>query len=236
MALETLAIIPARGGSKGVPGKNLRMVAGRSLIAHASEAAKASARLTRVCCSTDNAAIAAEARKCGLSIVERPPELATDESPVILSLLHALEIIEREQGHAFDVVVVLQPTAPIREGADIDRVIEILKEDRSLDTVVSVCRVEGEHPARMYTLSEDGTLVAHWPEWAMVPRQQLPPVYHLTGAIYACRRDLLVEKRTLMGAQLRAYVMPREMYCNIDDERDYAVAELLVRRWKEKGP
>jgi CMP-N-acetylneuraminic acid synthetase len=236
MALETLAIIPARGGSKGVPGKNLRHVAGRSLLAHAVAAAHASARLTQVCCSTDDAAIAAEARKCGISIVERPASLATDDSPVVLALLHALEIMERERGRAFDAVMVLQPTAPIREGADIDRVIEILEGDTTLDSVVSVCRVEDEHPARMYKLSEDGMLTSLWPEWEMVARQKLPAIYHGTGAIYACRRDQLVEHRKLLGARTKAYVMKRETYCNIDDERDYAVAELLVRRWKGMGP
>jgi CMP-N-acetylneuraminic acid synthetase len=230
--LLALGVIPARGGSKGLARKNLRLVGGESLIAHAIRAACASRRLADWVTSTDDAAIASVASDSGSRVVMRPSAMAADDSPVESALLHAVATVE-EGVRRYDAVVLLQPTAPIRTGEDIDAAIAVLEADSEADAVVSVAPAEDAHPARMYGLDGDGRLVSLWPEWASARRQALPAVYHRNGAIYVARRAWLECGRPILAGRLRPYVMPRRLTANIDDERDLAVADLLVTMWKD---
>ena len=232
MTIRTLGVIPARGDSKGIPRKNLRDVAGEPLIGHAIRAAQASLLLTTFLTTTDDAEIAEVAQRLGSPVLRRPAELASDDASVISVLLHAVEHAEQKSGVPYPIILLLQPTSPMRTGGDIDAVIEMLAEDPTLESVISVCRVEDSHPARMYRFDAEGLMVPVWPEWETARRQEMPVVYHRNGALYACRRDVLMERHTIMGEKKRAYVMPRDCCANIDDEVDILFADLLMRRWK----
>ena len=231
--MRALAVIPARGGSKGVPGKNLREVGGVPLIVHALRAADEARGLDLVVVSTDDEAIARVARTNGARVIIRPPELATDDAPVAPVLIHALRSVESDGTGPFDLVVLLQPTAPIRTGAHIDDAARLMERHPSADSVISVCASEDLHPGRMYLLPDDGTMEAVWPEWERSPRQSLPAVYHRNGAIYIVRRETLLEDGLVIGRFPVPFVMPAAYLANVDDERDLIIADALVRAWKE---
>jgi CMP-N-acetylneuraminic acid synthetase len=228
MQAKTLGIIPARGGSKGVLRKNIRLVGGRPLMAYAIEAAQNSRYLTDYLVSTDDNEIAAVARQEGARVLMRPPELAADDTPMIPVVKHALA-----QGD-YEFVVILQPTAPLRTADDIDAALQILFETGA-DSVVSVYQVDDHHPARMYRLI-DGQLIPYDTEPTARLRQALPPVYHRNGAVYACQTRLVWEQETLLGPDLRPYIMPRARSVNIDDELDLAFADLLLSRRQQVEP
>ena len=230
-AQRILGVIPARGGSKGVVRKNVRLVAGRPLIAHTIEVAAHSRLLTDAVVSTDDAQIAEAAVAAGGEVLMRPGVLAADDTPMIPVIDHALDSLEPARGR-YDYVVVLQPTAPMRWAEDIDNAITILLETGA-DSVVGVYEVSDAHPARMYRFV-DGRLVPYEAESAERLRQKLPAVYHRNGAVYACRRALIAEERTLLGPDTRPYIMPRERSINIDDELDLAVADFLMARLRKK--
>lgn len=229
--MRALGIIPARGGSKGVPYKNIRLVGRRPLIAYTIEAAAGSNSLAHYLVSTDDSKIAAIARKHKAPVLMRPPELAADNTPMVPVIQHALRVLQAS-GETFDVVVVLQPTTPLRQPADIDNSLRLLA-DTSADTVISVYQVDDHHPARMYRLL-DGCLQPYEREPPERLRQSLPPVYHRNGAIYACWTRLL-DQNTLIGEQVRPYFMPRARSINIDDELDLAFADFLLSRGDEAG-
>ncbi len=233
MSAATLGIIPARGGSKGVVRKNVRLLGGRPLIAYTIEAARASRWLSHVVVSTEDAEIAEVARGLDCEVTLRPTELAADDTPMLPVVRHALESRERATGRRFRYGVVLQPTVPLRTGEDIDASLALLAESGA-DSVVGVYRVFDHHPARMYRVV-DGRLVAYASEPAGQLRHDLPAVYHRNGAIYAFRRDLVDEGETLIGPHARPYVMSRERSINIDDELDLLLADLVVAGRLEPG-
>jgi CMP-N,N'-diacetyllegionaminic acid synthase len=226
----TLGIIPARGGSKGVPRKNIRVVAGEPLIAYSIKSAQSSCRLTHFVVSTDDDEIASVAHSYGANVLMRPAALATDSTPMLPVVRHAFVELEEKHGFRFDFGVIMQPTSPMRTAADIDQVLEIL-ERTDADTVVSVYRVFDHHPARMYRLEND-LLVPFSDEPAGRLRQDLPPVYHRNGALYAFRRETIDEQDNLLGTNLRAYIMPEERSVNIDNEVDLQLAGLLIEKKK----
>lgn len=225
--MRVLGIIPARGGSKGVPRKNLRPVAGVPLVVHAVRSAAGARRLDRWVVSTDDADIAAVARAHGAEVLERPAKLAEDDTPMAAVALHALDEARARWG-PMDAVAVLQPTSPQRTPADIDAALELLASSGA-SSVVSVYHVEDLHPARMYRLGEGGLLLPLDARYEGLPRQALPPVYHRNGVVYACRADHLRRTGGLIGPDARAYVMPRERSLNIDDEFDLRLADLLMQ-------
>ncbi|MCA9997020.1 MAG: acylneuraminate cytidylyltransferase family protein [Anaerolineales bacterium] len=221
--MKVFALIPARGGSKGVVRKNVRLLGERPLIAHTIAAAQQSQTITRFLTSTDDDEIAAVAQAYGSPVLRRPPELAADDTPMIPVILHALDF----WGESPDYFVLLQPTTPQRTAADIDAAVRLLHETGA-DSVISVYQVEDHHPTRMYLL-ENGRLHPYATEPTSRLRQALTAVYHRNGAIYACRPQLLRDHNTLIGPDTRPYLMPRARSLNIDDEMDFAFAEFLWR-------
>ena len=228
---HALGIIPARSGSKGIPRKNIRLVAGRPLIAYTIDAAQGSQVLAHFVTSTDDAEIAVVAESYGSPVLMRPLALAADGTPMVPVVKHTLAMLE-PTGDRYDYVVVLQPTTPLRTSGDIDAALSLLVETGA-DSVISVYQVADHHPARMYRLV-DGRLQPYELEPPDRLRQGLPPVFHRNGAIYACRRDLIAEQSTLIGADTRPYVMPRERSINIDDELDLAFADFLLQRQRDE--
>ena len=227
MNKKVLAIIPARGGSKGVPRKNVKIIAGKPLIAWSIDSAKQSNRVNHFYVSTDDAEIKKVSERFGAAVIERPEEFAQDRSPMIPALQHACAEAEKEYGK-FDFIVLLQPTAPQRIASDIDESI-LLLDNSGADSLISVYLVEDTHPSRMYRI-HSGILESYAEEPVGSLRQDLEKVYHRNGAIYACKRDLLMEKGELIGSAPIPYVMPKERSGNIDDPLDFKITELMLKQ------
>jgi CMP-N,N'-diacetyllegionaminic acid synthase len=218
--VTVLGLIPARGGSRGVPRKNVRTLATKPVLAWTIEAALACEGLDRVVVSTDDSEIADVARAFGAEVpFVRPVELAADETPDLPVYRHALEAL----GDEFDAVALLRPTAPLRTADDIAAALRLL--DDQADCVRSVC--EAEHSPYWMGVVEDGRLR---PLLDQVPaqRQLLPPVYRLNGAVDVVRCASVGDE--LFGGTVRAYVMPRERSVDLDTELDFLLAEALLRR------
>lgn len=212
---RTLGVITARGGSKGLPGKNVMPAAGRPLIAWTVDAALASRSIDRLVLSTDDGAIAAAARRHGCDVpFMRPAALATDSATSIDVILHALEEVP-----GFDVVVLLQPTSPLRTAADIDAACDLV--GAGAPAAVSVAPVE-QSPYWMYRLDDGRALTPVLPLPAGVSRRQdLPPVYALNGAVYVADVAWLRRTRTFVTAETVAHVMPIERSIDIDTAADF---------------
>ncbi len=230
-APSVIAIIPARGGSKGVPRKNVAPLAGRPLIAYSIDAARQARSLTRVIISTDDEEIGRISRECGGEVpFVRPAALATDDARTLPVIQHAVNWVEHHESRLFDIIVLLQPTTPLRTAEDIDRGIQLLLETGA-DSVVSVVDVGGMHPFRMKRLLPDGRLINYIDQGFedMRPRQELPPVYIRSGALYISRRDVVMKQGTMVGEDCRGMVFPPERAINIDTMGDLMQAEQALR-------
>jgi CMP-N,N'-diacetyllegionaminic acid synthase len=229
---RVLAVIPARGGSKGVPGKNLRVVGGRALIVHTIEVAlSVEDILYDTLLTTDDQAIARVARDAGLKVpLLRPSELAQDTTPMLPVVQHAIEHAETRDGVKMDWILLLQPTAPLRSEQDV-RAAVALAFAGGCDSVISVVQVMSHHPALMKRI-EDGLMLPFLLEETEGTRRQdlRPSAYMRNGAIYLTARDVVVQHGSLWGDRIRPYVMPEERSVNIDSELDLVVAEELFRR------
>lgn len=226
-----LGLIPARGGSKGVPRKNVRPLLGKPLIAYTIEAALASVRLSRVVVSTDDAEIRDVARAAGADVpFLRPAELATDTARAIPVIQHAIAALEEEEGRQYDVVCYLEPPSPLRIAADIDGAIEKFFATQPCDSVISMVEANHHHPMYMKRLVDDRIEPYCLPEPEGTPRQLFdPPCYMRNGAVYVCWRDTVMSAGTLRGAISRPYVMPPERGVCIDSVEDWYLAEALLR-------
>ena len=225
--MTIIAIIPARGGSKKLPRKNIRLLNGRPLIYYTIKAAQKSKYLERIIVSTEDKEIAEIAKRLGAEVINRPRELARDETPTLPVLQHVIHHLEEKENCRPDVIVILQPTSPLRTPEDIDAAVKKFRETKC-DSVVSVCEVE--HPIEwMYTLDRDRMKPLMKDGARITRRQDAPMVYRLNGAVYVTRRETITQKNTVLAGDLRAYVMPPERSIDIDTEMDFKLAELILR-------
>lgn len=229
--LRTVVVIPARGGSKGIPHKNIVDLAGKPLIAYTIQVVLKSKNSQRVIVSTDDVKIAEVAKSYGAEVpFLRPAELAKDDTPSLLVIQHAVKYVEENEGHKVDVIVILQPTSPLRSEKYIDEAIEILLRTGA-DSVVTVCEVK-HHPFwsftakgdRLYPFSKKGITISK--------RQDLPEIYAVNGAVYAVRRNVLFEQNSLRGKDSRKVVMSYEESLDIDNYFDLFIAEMMLKHWK----
>lgn len=236
METEILAVIPARGGSKSVPRKNIKVLAGKPMIAWTVEAARARAAAGRTVVTTDSAEIADVAKRFGAEVpFLRPAELAADDTPGMAPILHAIRWLADHEGYRPEYVVVLQPTSPLRTAADIDGAVGLALERRA-DAVVSVTDAP-RHPLWFKRLDEQGRLADYNPDQAIpAVRQELPEAYALNGAVYLARREVLLERQTWYTDETYGYVMPRERSLDVDDPWDFYLAELIMRDRLAGGP
>lgn len=219
---KVLAVIPARGGSKGVPGKNIREVGGKPLIAWSIDAARSSRFVDRVILSSDDADIirVAKAHGCEVPFV-REARLAQDDTPTMEVVLDALE-----RCPGYDWVLLLQPTSPLRAAVDIDRAVErCLQHDAP--ACVSVYRAQ-ESPYWMFTLRTDDQLQPLLPEAQPTRRQALPPVYSLNGAIYLARSEWLRQHKNFISQGTVAYEMPVQRSIDLDTESDFQQLKTIL--------
>jgi CMP-N-acetylneuraminic acid synthetase len=227
---KVIALIPARGGSKRLPRKNLMPLAGKPLLAWTVQAARAARCIDRVILSTDDAQIAAVGRAYGAETpFMRPADLASDDAGTLDVMLHALRTLAAA-GENCDLLVVLQPTSPLRCAADIDAAVELLR-NKTADAVISVC--ETEHPPEWSNILPDGLSMADFFRPGIRTRrsQDLPRTFRLNGAIYVYSADRLLHSRSLdMDDNCFAYLMPRERSIDIDDALDFELAQLLRQR------
>ena len=224
-----LGIIPARGGSKAIPRKNLAILANKPLIAWTVEAAIESDSLDRLVISTDDPEIAEAGKKLGAEVpFLRPTDLASDTATSMDVILHAIRWLEENESYRPDYVLLLQPTSPLRTVTDIRKSIELLLAKRG-DSLVSVCESH-QHPLWMKSVNEDGKLVDLYPQSATPTRRQdLPPVFALNGAIYLALRTFLLSERTFITDRTYAYVMPENRSLDVDTPWDLYLADLILR-------
>ena len=230
-----LAIIPARGGSKGIPGKNIKMFAGKPLLVHSIEAALKCSLVNRTVVSTDDDKIAEIAKAHGAQVIKRPDELATDTSLLIDAIRHAVREVE-EEGEDVDIVIILEPTSPYRRTEDLEKCIHVLLENKA----DSVATFTNSHvsPHRLWRVSED--VVEPFIEGAVpwLPRQKQPKAFELTGQIYGLGKKALFENEnsiSTLSGRIFPVITPRETALDIDTELDFMMAEKIMEHFQKKG-
>lgn len=220
-----LAVIPARGGSKRLPRKNVLDLCGKPLIAWSIEAALKSLYIDKVVVSSDDEEILDISEFFGASILKRPNVLASDVATTFDTIKHVIDNLEK-----YDYIILLQPTSPLRTCKHIDEAIEIL-ESKNADAVVSVCEMD-HSPLWSNTLPEDGSMNKFLRDEILNKRSQdLERYFRLSGAIYICKIEkLLEEKSFFLKENIFAYVMDRKSSVDIDDEIDLIYANILISR------
>ena len=227
--MQILGVIPARGGSKSVPRKNIAVLHSLPLIAYTIRAAQNSQSLTDFVVSSEDLEILAVGRQYGAPTpFVRPAELATDEAPTLPVVQHAVREMEARQGVRYDIIVLLQPTTPLRKAEDIDAAVDKLAATGA-DSVISVVDVGAYHPARMRRIEDDQLvdLPTREPK-ELLRRQDLPPVYIRNGAVYAVRREVVMDENSMVGSVSRPYIMPPERSVNVDSRLDLLLADILL--------
>jgi CMP-N-acetylneuraminic acid synthetase len=229
---SVLALVPARGGSKGVPRKNLQLLGGRPLVAHAVAAGLQATLVTRVLCSTDDPEIAAAARAAGAAVpFLRPAELAQDTTEDWPVFVHALDWLQEHEAWVPDVIVNLRPTSPMRTARHVDDAIRLLL-DTGVDSVKAVCLAR-QHPHKMWLRQSDAAMepylktpfrLSRGPD---VPRAELEEVYWQNGVVDVTRIAVIREQRVMIGRRAAGLVTAPEDSIDIDSPVDLALAELL---------
>lgn len=239
--MKILATVLARGGSKGLPGKNIKSLLGKPLLAYTIEEAKKSKYINKIVLSTDYEDIAEVGRQYGAEVpFMRPAELAGDnvmDQPVIK---HALDWLRENENYVPDIIVHLVPTAPLRKAEHIDKGVEIFLEHPDADSVRSVVE-SPKHPLKCWSL-ENQILKTFIPkniygfeEPYSMPRQKLPRAYVNNGSVYVIKPSVILEKNSMAGDKIYGFEMPAENSINIDDKFDFMMAEMIIKKEREKS-
>lgn len=222
--MSLLALIPARGGSKGIPRKNIRPFCGKPLLQWSIDVALAAPSIDRVIVSTDDMEIAELARIGGADVpFLRPQHLSSDTAPGICPVLHALEQLPE-----VDQVLLMQPTSPLRRVEDVEAIVALCPQSGSFSAVS--LSLSGKHPAWMFGLSTDDHLQPLFPGTFANSRQELRPAYVLNGALYLASREFLERERSFFSSDTIGYVMPLERSVDIDSLLDWRWAEFLMQQ------
>ena len=231
---KILCIIPARSGSKGIPGKNIKPLCGKPLIAYSIEQALQINLIDRIIVSTDDEKIAETSTRFGAEVpFIRPQHLATDEASTLDVLLHTIEWCKNKEAHSFDIILLLHANAPLRNIEDIRKCIGILV-DQKADNVFSVSPARNNPYYNMIELNGKEQ-VALTKEGHFSSRQSAPLVYDMNSSIYTWWTDILVEKQTLFLPKTKIHIMPRERSVDIDEPIDFRFAEVLMEERNKQG-
>jgi len=234
--MRVLGIIPARSGSKGIPGKNTKELGGKPLIQYTAEAAFSAKTLTKVVLSTDSEKIATIGKTCGLEVpFLRPKNLARDDTSTLSVILHTVKHFEKKSEY-FDTICLLQPTSPFRESSDIDDCVYALQKSDA-DSVVSVQPVpEQYNPNWVYEENQHGYLqLCCGTQEPIIRRQDLPKAYYRDGSIYLVRRDVLIDQNSLYGQKIMGFISTGKYHINLDTKSDWREAEkIFVRKHAQK--
>lgn len=219
-----LAVIPARGGSKGIPKKNIKLMAGKPLITYSIESAIKSAYINKIIVSTDDIEIEDVAINSGVDVIKRPENLAKDDSPTIETVLHVLKLL-KNTSYKPDLIILLQPTSPLRTEEDIDKSIEIFT-NNDCKSVISVCEIE--HSPYWSFKTENNCLKPLFEEYFEYRRQELPKVFVPNGAIFISSPETLKKFLNFFCDKTFPYLMPVERSVDIDTELDFKIAEFFI--------
>lgn len=229
MNTKIISIIPARGGSKGIPRKNVKLLAGKSLIAYTIEGALRSKYLNRVVVSTEDEEIENVSKQYGAEVIKRPAILAQDDSSTIDSVFHVLETLDLQKEKK-SVVILLQPTSPLRSSEDIDNAIKLFLTNEC-ESVISVC--ESGHPLYWaYKIDDKYLKPILGDSYLKMRRQNLPKSYMPNGAIYVSTVEILQEYRSFNSSKILPYMMSSMESVDIDTELDFMVAESILKMSK----
>ncbi len=228
-----LGIIPARGGSKGLPGKNIKELCGKPLIAWSIESGLKSKYLDEVIVTTDSKDIANIAKQYGASVpFLRPDVLASDTATSFDAIKHTIEFYKNEMKKEFDYIVLLEPTSPLREARDIDIAIEQLFNSNA-DSIVGICKTEDQNPAFLVFKNEKDFISGYENhDMKVLRRQDIKDVYFFEGTIYISKTDVLLNKKTFYHENTIGYVVPKYKSLEIDDIDDFIMVEAIM---KHKG-
>ena len=231
---SVIAIIPARGGSKGLPGKNIKELCGKPLIAWSIAAGLGSQYIDEVMVTTDSDEVARIARIFGASVpFMRPTELASDTATSFEAIKHAIDFYENELHKKFDYIVLLEPTSPLRDESDIDLAIEQLLSSPQASAVVGICKTESQNPAFLVKKNGNNFLVGYENKNIKVLRRQdISDVYFFEGSVYVSHTETLLAKKTFYHEQTLGYEVPKWKALEIDDLDDFVMVEALM---KHKG-
>jgi len=233
-----LAIIPARGGSKGLPRKNIRPLLGKPLIAWTIEQALKSKYLDEVIVSTEDKEISEIAKKFGAKIpFLRPIELAQDDTPTFDVIKHTVEFYKENFNKEFDYIVLLEPTSPLRDSEDIDRCIEVLCNNEEAEAIVSIAKLEGKNPEFNVILNKDNFIrkaLDNTANFKILRRQDLKDIYFFDGTIYISNTKVLLEKRTFYHEKTLGYIVPKYKSYEIDDYWDFVCVEAILKELLQK--
>ena len=230
--LNVLAVIPARSGSKGLPGKNIKELCGKPLIAWSIDAAKESKYIDKIVVSTDSDEIAEIGRKYGAEVpFMRPAELARDTSSTYEVLEHVISTL-RERGDCYHFLILLEPTSPLREASDIDSSLETLEKNiKRAESIVGVCEVEATHPEFLIGINPQGLLIPYRKKdfSGISRRQDLSKLYFFEGTIYISTVEALFKYRGFYHEKTLAYIVPKWKAFEVDDIIDFLCIETMLR-------
>lgn len=234
---KIVGLIPARGNSKGLPGKNIKILNGKPLIVWSIDAGRRSKYLDELVVSTDSPKIRRIAERFGAKApFLRPKALAGDKSPTFAVIRHAVEFLRKKMNKNFDYIVLIEPTSPLRDVADIDRAIELLVEKKRAQAIVSVCRTEGTNPAFLVLKDKKGFMRGYAnKKMTVLRRQDIEDVYFLEGTIYASRTDVFLRRKTFYHEKTLTYEVPKWKSPEVDDIYDFLQIEAIMkyRRYKK---
>jgi len=224
---KIIAIIPARGGSKRVPRKNIRILAGKPLIAYTIEGAKNSKYISRILVSTEDKKISQISRKMGAEVIARPKKLTKDTTPTIDVILHALNFLKGKEGYVPELVVLLQPTSPFRTSEDIDKSIELFMNTSNCLSLISVTEFENP-PFWALKVEKNSLKPVFGKKYFRMRHQDLLKTYRPNGAIFIAKPETLYKYKTFYTSKSIAYFMPVERSVDIDTEFDFLFAKFLI--------
>lgn len=231
---KILAIIPARGGSKGLPGKNIRPLLGKPLIGWSIEHAQQSKYIDEIFISTDSPEIAAVAETFGVKVPElRPAELANDQAPSSAFITYTIEKY-KQMGNPFDYFILLEPTSPLRDVEDVDKSIEMIIDDPNNDSIVGICKAEDVHPSFMVKIDLNNRLQPYEEEMKSLRRQELPDVFYFEGSVYVSKCDAYLEKKAFYHDKTIPYIVPKWKSFEVDDIIDFTIIEAMMKL-KQQG-
>ncbi|MGE6212896.1 cytidylyltransferase domain-containing protein [Comamonas aquatica] len=224
--MRSFAFIFARGGSKGLPGKNIRLLGGLPLLAHGIRLAQSIDCIERVFVSTDDAAIAAVAREYGAEVIGRPAELATDTASEWMAWRHAIDHVRCTLGLAFDTMLSLPATSPLRNREDVLGCLDALRDE--VDAVITVTPSARSPYFNMVSEDADGFARVVLGDAKFQRRQDVPAVYDVTTVAYVTRPDFVLTHASLFEGRVKAVVVPKERAVDIDDDYDFKMAQALL--------
>ncbi len=229
-----LGLIPARGGSKGIKKKNIKNLLGKPLISYTIECARACSFIDRVIVSTDDPEIAEISKEWGAEVpFKRPPELAEDSTPMLPVMQHAIETAETVYKEKVDILILLDPTSPLRKVQDIEQALSIFNKDKTCQAVISGCKAHHSPYFNMVRLEDDFVQILNHSDKDIGCRQDCPPVFDLDTTVWIYSREAIMDIGKRIPPHTRLYRVPEERSIHIDTELDFKLVEFLMRESKE---